>query len=66
MVDWLVGRRHIQGALMATNWKAMQVPVDKKSAKGGVYHPARDCSVKRMAMGSWRANQSKGGALRPR
>lgn len=46
---------------MATNWKAMQVPTDKKAK---VYHPVRDASLKKMTMGSWHANQSKGGARR--
>lgn len=48
---------------MATNWKAVQVPVDKKG-KTATYHPARDACVKRMSMGSWHANQSKGGVKR--
>lgn len=48
---------------MATNWKAMQVPVDKKG-KAPAYHAPRDVSVKRMSMGSWHANQSKGGVKR--
>jgi len=44
-----------------TNWKAMQVPEDKKLKK---YMPQRDVQIKRMAMGSWKADASKHGAFR--
>ena len=47
--------------MMATNWKAMQVPEDKKAKK---YPAARDAQIKRMSMGSWHANAAKGGAFK--
>ena len=46
-----------------TNWKAMQVPQDMKAKK---YQPQYDVCIKRMSMGSWRADASKHGVLRLR
>jgi hypothetical protein len=43
----------------------MQTPLDKK-AHPPKHHPQHDVRVKSMSMGSWRADGSKGGALRAR
>lgn len=47
-----------------TNYKAMQVaPIKNKDGKLVINRPG-DTSIKRMSMGSWKANASKGGAKR--
>lgn len=46
-----------------TNWRAMQTPIDK--AKGGKVHSAQiGVKPRYLAMGSWKADLSKGGVKR--
>lgn len=45
-----------------TNWKAMQVPVDKQKRLA----PPIGVNTRYLAAGSWRADASKGGVFRPK
>jgi len=46
-----------------TNWKAMQIPKDKKTGK---FTPPSDVRPRYMAMGSWHASASNGGVRKPK
>jgi hypothetical protein len=46
-----------------TNWDAMQVPTDPKSKHAMT---PRGIKTRYLAGGHWRADKSKGGALRPK
>lgn len=45
-----------------TNWKAMQVPMDKDKKKPA---PPVGVRTRYLSMGSWHAMSSKGGQMRP-
>ena len=46
----------------STNWRAMQVPPRREKGLPTAWLAQGDVNVKRMSMGSWKANSRNGGA----